>query len=532
MYKRVALAFFSLMIIFGMLIVNLLNVLTKNTEVSDIVGTRTETVSASRGGIYDRNLQPLVNTDRQYVCYALPDVKSLNLLEPYVKSEEMARLHSEMAKGNIIKTVCSQVFSSDEILSVGVVKRYSRENPCPHLIGYVDGDGGGAAGLEKNYDEFLKMTGGSAAVTWSVDAKGRILLGGKLSKTETNYPDGGGISLTIDRDFQLSLQKIMNSSGIFVGAAVIMDSDNSEILASCSIPSFDPENVGDYLDKENAPFINRADTPFSVGSVFKPFVAAAAMDNGVSIEHYCDGDIKVDGNVFRCNNGTAHGALSLSAAMAKSCNTYFISLGQAVGREKLISLCSALGLGKSFEYEDGVFSKSGILPGVEELSTLSALANLSFGQGTLLATPWQMAAAYSAIANGGVYHTPVLMNGILDENREYIQKLVPDTGVRVMSTDTAEKLSEILNGVVLNGTAKDSFTERATSYAKTATAQSGQIKDGREIVHTWLCGYFTYSGKTYTAVIFKENGTSGGADCAPVFKTVIESVCDIIDERK
>lgn len=80
MYKRAATAFFSLMVIFGMLIVNISYILTQNTEVSDTVATKSETVSASRGTIFDRNLKPLVNTEESYTCYALPSTEALKSL--------------------------------------------------------------------------------------------------------------------------------------------------------------------------------------------------------------------------------------------------------------------------------------------------------------------------------------------------------------------------------------------------------------------------------------------------------------------
>lgn len=532
MYKRVATAFFALMVMFGMLTVNLSYVLLQNISASDTAGRKSETVSISRGGIYDRNLKPLVNTEKSYIFYALPSTDALKKLEPFMSDSEMSEIYSKMSNGKILKFNCAHIFNENEIVSVGSVNRYNRDNLCRHLIGYLDGDGNGAAGLEKNYDSYLKMTGGKLSVSWSADAQNRILFGQKINVTETNYPDAGGISLTIDRDFQSALQRIMYASDIDVGAAVIMDSSNSEILASCSLPSYDPQNVAAYLNKENAPLINRADTAFSVGSVFKPFVAATALENGIEIEHYCNGITRVGETSFRCNNGNAHGKTTMALAMEKSCNTYFINLGQKVGAEKLLNICDGLGLGKSFEYEDGVYSKKGNLPAESDLALPSALANLSFGQGTLLATPWQMAAAYSAIANGGVYHTPVLMNAILGENQEVIQRLVPDEGVRVISKDTSERLDKILRGVVENGTAKLGFTEKARGCGKTATAQSGWIKDGREILHTWFCGYFTYNEKTYTVVILKEDGTSGANDCAPIFKTVTEEICEIIDERK
>ncbi len=532
MYKRTAVSFFALMVVFGMLIVNLSYVLVQNTQAADSAGTKSETVAVSRGGIYDRNLKPLTNTEKRYICYALPSTQALKKLEPFLEKSALSDIYSEMSNGKIIKFNCNHIFHENEIVSVGTVKRYSGENLCRHLIGYLDGDGNGVAGLEKNYDSYLKLTGGKVTVSWSSDAQNRVLLGEKINVTEKNYPDAGGIALTIDRDFQSALQKIMNKSDIGVGAAVIMDSENSEILASCSLPSFDPENVAAYLNKKDAPLINRADTAFSVGSVFKAFVAAAAIENGIESEHYCNGTIHIGNTDFRCNNGISHGKTDIALAMEKSCNTFFISLGQKVGAEKLLNICEGLGLGKSFEYEDGVYSNKGTLPDISDLASPSALANLSFGQGTLLATPWQMAAAYSAIANGGVYHTPVLMNAVLGENQEVIQRLMPDEGVRVISKETARRLDEILRGVVEKGTAKSGYSEKARGCGKTATAQSGWIKDGREILHTWFCGYFTYGDKTYTVVILKEDGTSGAKDCAPVFKTVTEEICEIIDERK
>ena len=129
-----------------------------------------------------------------------------------------------MSEGKIVKFNSSHIFSENEIISVGTVKRYDRENLCRHLIGYLDGDGNGVVGLEKNYDNYLKMTGGQLKVSWTADAQNRILLGGKINVTESNYPDAGGIALTIDRDFQSALQRIMNNSDIKTGAAVIMRS--------------------------------------------------------------------------------------------------------------------------------------------------------------------------------------------------------------------------------------------------------------------------------------------------------------------
>ena len=86
------------------------------------------------------------------------------------------------------------------------------------------------------------------------------------------------------------------------------------------------------------------------------------------------------------------------------------------------------------------------------------------------------------------------------------------------------KIDDILESVVANGNASKAYSENVTNHGKTATAQSGWYENGREITHTWFCGYFSHNNRTYVAVIFKEDGTSGAVDCAPVFKEISENI--------
>ena len=136
----------------------------------------------------------------------------------------------------------------------------------------------------------------------------------------------------------------------------------------------------------------------------------------------------------------------------------------------------------------------------------------------------QMAVAYSCFANGGYYRPPTLMKGIIDENGKIIQKVKLPEGYRILNESTVDKIDEILMNVVKNGNGKKAHSDLIINHGKTATAQSGWYENGREINHTWFCGYFTANSTTYTVVIFKDDGVSGASDCAPVFKVISEEI--------
>lgn len=97
-----------------------------------------------------------------------------------------------------------------------------------------------------------------------------------------------------------------------------------------------------------------------------------------------------------------------------------------------------------------------------------------------------------------------------------------------MSKSTAAEIDKFLKNVVTDGNGNKAFSEFTDNHGKTATAQSGWFDGEREITHTWFCGYFHHNKTTYTAVILKEDGSSGAADCAPIFKEMSERIAELI----
>lgn len=526
MHKRVALTFFTMMAVFGLLVVNMALIII-DTEVSpssQSKNTRSVTLSTSRGMIYDCNMKRLVNNSSRYVTVCLPTTDALNSISKSVSEDEKNQIYENMTacKASILTT--AEIFDEPHLKSIQITDRYSYNQPCVHLIGHLDENGEGAMGLEKAYNSYLSQQTGELKAVWGVDALNHVLYGDGIETKNNSYLSPAGIQLTIDLEIQQIAEDVLAEFNIGKGAAVVMDSETAEILACASIPEFDPLDLSSAMSNDDSPFINRATTPYSVGSVFKPLVATVAIENNISFVHNCTGSIEINGTVFNCSDSTAHGIVNITSAMEQSCNTYFIALGQKIGNEKLLSLCSDFGLGKAVELADNMYLKGGTLPSPDTITSPQALANLCFGQGELLISPVQMAAAYCVFANGGYYREPTLMKGIIDKNGEIIQKVKLPEACRIISESTATSLDEILECVVTNGNAKRAYSEFCECHGKTATAQSGWYEDGKEINHTWFCGYFTVNNKKYVAVIFKEDGVSGSVDCAPVFKVLAERV--------
>ena len=533
MHKRVAVSFFGLMVIFGILIVNLgvigLNI--GSNSASQSSNTKSVVLGTSRGMIYDCNMKKLVNSTSYNTTVCMPDINAFNTVSEFLTADEKAKVYENMSNGKISIINTQNKFNEKNLLSTAVVNRYCENQPCVHLIGHLNEENEGAMGLEKAYNSFLSQQNGVLKAKWSVDALGHILYGEGIEIERESYCSPAGIQLTIDLDIQRIAEIALINQNIGKGACVILDADTCEILACASVPEFNPLNLSADINNDDSPFINRGLTPYSVGSVFKPFVAAAALESNTDFEYNCTGSITVNGTVFKCNNSVAHGKTDIKSAMEKSCNTYFIALGQKIGAEKILSLCSSLGFGKGIELADNFYLKSGILPSKESINSPQALANLCFGQGELLVNPVQMAVAYACFANGGYYRAPTLMKGIIDENGDIIQKVKLPEKYRILNKETVDSIDSVLESVVSNGNANKAFSNLVTNHGKTATAQSGWYENGREITHTWFCGYFTHNQRTYVAVIFKEDGSSGAVDCAPVFKEISERIIDVQNKK-
>lgn len=528
MYKRACAVFFVFCLMIGVVYARLVIIEESGADTAAVRGhTVSLKVSQSRGMIYDHKLKPLVNFENENYIAVKPSLSSFENVREIIPEQFKNAVFDEISNGRIAVFPSAEKVIGSDALSFNCVKRYADDGLCVHTVGYVNSDGEGVSGIEKYYDKLLNEQKGTLKIVCDVDARSNALQGENLSAESENYNSFAGVALTIDRDIQKICENALQEFNIGKGAAVVLDIKTSEIRGIASVPEFSQNNPASSLGSEDAPFINRAVTPYAVGSVFKVVVSAAALENGIktSTSYNCAGNIKLGTQQFNCHKKTGHGVLNMYSATAQSCNPYFINLALMTGKSSICEMASNLGLGKQIEICDGWYAKSGILPDAESLVSQQDVANLAFGQGNLLASPLQMAAVYAAIANDGVYRAPSLMQSVIDKNRNEIMRAELPANRRAMSEETAALIKEMLLETVEKGSGSKAKPDGMRVAGKTATAQSGEFDEtGDETVRSWFCGFFPYEAPQYAVAVLKEDGNGGSADCAPVFRYIAENV--------
>lgn len=486
------------------------------------------TLAKTRGKIYDRNGEPLAGGTYGYKALVIPSAETSATLFKCLSAEELEKI-SDSLKGNFpfAVNVPNGDCESDGITVYRVPQRYSENSVAVHLVGYC-GQSGGESGIEWAYNDWLSEAEGKLSVTCRIDASGKSLAGARQEVTDTTANSDKGVMLTIDRNIQ-NIAETAAADRLECGAVLVLDVENSEILAMVSLPDYDRSNISAVLNDSRSPLINRAISAYNAGSVFKPVVAAAALENDLDPNeiYECTGSVKIGSLNMGCINHTAHGKVSLREAVIHSCNTYFINVSQQTGGSEILKMAQNLGFGQSTELGRNYSAASGTLPSLESLALPAELANFSFGQGKLTVTPVQIAGMFAAIARGGEYIEPCVVKGLTDNQLNIISQPIQQTKRKVMNSQTAQILGECLRAAVLEGTAKAGASDSVTSAAKTGTAETGIIRNGRSINQAWYAGYFPYENPKYVCVVLAEGGSSGGSSAGPVFKEIAERISRI-----
>lgn len=532
MEKRVIAVFLTFCLAMGSLCLRLYT-LTTDFEYANYTSSHYKKVllDTLRLSIVDCNSEPIVNRSCENFVVAKPGEKSVSLLYEALSLEEFDDIATSLLRGSTGYVSVGERFFEQNTNFITLKKfvRYGENPLAVHLIGYVNSDGNGVSGIERCFNSFLK-TDVYLSADFLCDANGDFVQGAEI-KTDPLYNyNTGGVKLTLDKKIQSVVQEELRASAIRKGTVVVCDVKTGEIRAMASAPEYDPDKVSDYLKDEDSPLTNRALSAFSVGSIFKVVVAACALESGIS-ENYsykCDGSIDVDGNTFHCNNAVAHGSVNMETALTQSCNCYFIDLAGEIKVRDLLGMAGNFGFGNSIEIAKGLFSSKGELPCAEDLKKSGNLANFSFGQGRFTATPMQMINVFNAIANGGKYISPYCVDNVKDVNGNVVYSFLPGAPTVALSAEAAEKITRMLVGVVENGTAQKARTSDFQSAGKTATAQTGIYNEkGEEQLCTWFAGFFPADSPRYSVVVLSEEGTTGGEDCAPVFKAIAQRIYEL-----
>ncbi|MBQ4338979.1 MAG: penicillin-binding protein 2 [Clostridia bacterium] len=497
------------------------------TAVSVTNSYKTIDIARIRGTVFDCNLKPFTNCSPVYTAAAKPTASALQQLKTLLDSDMYSTVYGRMQKGNPVTVdIPSMIEESD---CVRIIEHYSPRSEnllAQHVIGYSDSAGNGVSGIEKAFNTLLESPCRNISVRFSVDATGKIMLGKEIQVYNNKFVQRNGIVLTLDKDIQKIAENAADALLIDKGAVVITEIENCAIRACVSRPLYDPDRLDESINSPDSPFINRAFSPYSVGSAFKPVVAAAALEQGhtLTATSNCTGASTVNGVTFHCHEENGHGYINLNQAITFSCNTYFIDLALRCEKSKLIETAEGFGFGRSNVFAPGLFSSGGNLPSAQELDSKAAVANLSFGQGSLLATPVQLAAAMACFANGGIYKEPYLIEGTMTDDIGFTPYDNKTNYERVISKKTADTICACLENVIINGTGKRARSDLVTCAGKTATAQTGKSDSDGEIYNSWFVGYFPADNPQYAMAILKEDGGEGAVSCAPVFKKICEDM--------
>jgi len=330
---------------------------------------------------------------------------------------------------------------------------------------------------------------------------------------------------------------------------VVMYFRTCEILAMASVSDYDPNDFitiingkfyKAYLDNPSSPFTDRCISGFAPGSTFKPGTAIAGALNGFATRSFsCEGFVSYGSYKPQCwlyrMRRASHGSLGLSEAIQRSCNPYFYKLGNTLGADRLVSGLGMMGFGK----KTGVplpNESAGRIPGSKGWKqrnrgrslTSGDVAQLSIGQGDSLATPLQLCAMVSCIANGGRFYRPRLVKHAQLPNGTFLVEDKPKLQVDLIKEGVKPSDLELIRKgmwMAVNkpgGTAGRVKIPDVEVCAKTGTAQTSD--DGKPSHNSWTVAFAPYEEPRYAVAVLVQNGKSGGAVCGPLVHLILRGL--------
>ena len=523
--------------------------------------TRDIPIEPKRGTIYDRNMKELAVSVTKYTVWAKPvEVKDKEAaakeLAPMLgeEYEDVLKLlkKKNMALVRIKRWVdddVSEKIRDAKLSGIWVAEDNQRYYPygnfASYVLGHTSDDATGIAGIEMKYDKHLKGKSGRLIV--STDASGREIPHGMEKYYEP--VQGNGLVLTIDEVIQHYTEKAVQKAYEINNAkrvtAIAMVPNTGDILAMASKPDYDPnqsrtaiypyyENeLSQYSDKEKikgyfSMWRNPAvsDT-YEPGSTFKLITSSAALEENLVKEtdkFVCSGSVTIGGRRIKCwRHYRPHGEQTFPQGVQNSCNPVFIELGNRLGVSKLYDYIEAFGFMDTTKLDLPGEAK-GILYNEKNVGPVE-LATISFGQ-SISVTPMQLITAISAIANDGKLMEPRIVKEKVDNQGNIVETISPKVVRQVISEETSEKMMEIVQSVVSEGSGKAAYLPGYRVGGKTGTAQ--KVIDGKYAQGKYICSFIGIAPTddpqiVVLAIVDEPTGVSafGSTTAGPIVKEIM-----------
>lgn len=509
--------------------------------------SRTISLTPGRGRILDRHGYVLAQTIEVESLYARPPEVSVDRRSTVMIASALGMAPDEIGEKlrsdkpfvwvqRQVLPVMAERLKSLGIEGIGFLTEGRRFYPnrvlAGQVIGFVGVDSQGLEGAEHQFDDVLR--GPARSLIVERDARGREVL------VEESGPSGSGsdVYLTIDKDIQYVLEKELGDGvdrfAARGGTAIALDPGTGEVLGLAVVPAFNPNSFSRYGP---ATWRNKgiADA-FEPGSTFKAFLLGAALEAGVTRLddiYYCEnGAYAVGENIIK-DDERKYGWLSLKQIIKVSSNIGASKVGERLGKERFFRFIKAFGFG----------DRTGIdLPGEASGRVHPArswprvsLRTISFGQGVAV-TPLQMTAALASIANGGLLLRPHILRRIVDGTGAISREETPFVVRRVISPDTAGKVTSVLTAVVEEGgTGERAKLSGFDVAGKTGTAQKPDLSGGGYAKDKHVASFMGFfparDPRIVLFVMIDEPRVSpyGGVVAAPVFRQIAEKLAVMLD---
>jgi stage V sporulation protein D (sporulation-specific penicillin-binding protein) len=537
-------------------------------------------IAANRGTIYDSNMKVIAQSASAWLVYINPskittDEQKQLLVDGFVDifeldSETVERKVNREQSGyekiigqidNNKKAELQEYLLNHKDQKLGTIvgidpdtkRYYPLGSFASTIIGFTGSEDIGRSGLELKYNN--ELTGEAGRIITAKNA----LSGDMPNDYETTYDARQGYSLvlTIDEVIQYYLEQQLSQALSETQAkyayGIVMDVKTGAILGMSTMPDYDlnsPYKIHSdavikqiqEMEDDNAKaqaetnalyaqWRNRTVTDsYEPGSVFKLFVAAAALEEGImttETTYNCTSKIKVADYYQNCFNHKAHGTQTVAEALPNSCNTFFITMGQKLGAETFSKYFEAFG----FTETTGIDLPSEAKPvagktyyeaknmGVAELSSAS------FGQ-TFQISPIQMITAVASLGNGGKLMRPYVVSKILDEDGNIVSETEPYVKRQVISEKSADIMTQLMEQVVVWGTAKNAYVAGYHIAGKTGTSEKIGANAAGETVASFAGFAPTNNPEIAVFIALDEPQyyATGGSGAAPVAGRIFENI--------
>lgn len=393
------------------------------------------------------------------------------------------------------------------------------------VLGFVrSSDGIGQYGVEQAYQQML--AGRPGEIYTAVDAAGDPIA--SAPQRQTPAVPGANVTLTLDANVQYwaeqGLAQTVQQTGATGGSVIVLDPHTGAVIAMASLPSFDPSAYGSYsLADFNNPAIAGAYDP---GSVMKAVTMAAGVDTGAitpDSSFYDPGEVTVDGTALYNWDRIGHGEENMTQVLQYSANVGAVWVAQRVGAHAFNAYLSAFGFGSLTGI--GLPGESpGVLanpqsPGDVQLE----LAENAFGEG-IAVTPLQIAAAYGALANGGLLMRPYIVQSVaVDSGQGQVTTFGPHPVRQVVSPSTASTVTTMLVNSAYVSEAQMNLVRGYTVAAKTGTS-TPNVTDP-SLTYASVVGYAPASNPRFVLLVKLDHPQTtifGGSAAGPLWRSLAE----------